>query len=141
MAFEGFSRVGLVVVGLGWALLLGAPRLSPLMPHFLAGTDPVVIALALILTGFGLAVLGVLRSGFGTLGRFFDAVLERSAARQRGAQGDGGENQAPEDEGPVRARAGDREYTIASDGTVEIETLFGVRRFASLEEARRFARS
>ena len=37
-----------------------------------------------------------------------------------------------------RGRVGDRAYVLFGDGSVEVETLLGVRRFASIDEARDF---
>lgn len=125
-----------MVVALGWALLLsGAPTLeifAAFIGHKLP-FDMAAIAQATILSGFGLAILGALQTGFSALKQFFDSVLERTA------RGSG----APAPKKPVnkvveRGRLKDRPYVLFGDGSIEVETLLGLRRFASFRDAREF---
>ena len=136
MALNGLSRFGLLLLALGWALLLfGRPAASLYRARIggslMEGSDLSVIAQMAILTGLGVALLGVLRSGFGALHRFFEAMAQGMASEK----GPASEKEAVEN-GWIR----DREYVLFSDGTVEVETLLGPRRFASLEEAQDFIR-
>lgn len=124
-----------MVVALGWALLLsGAPAIQifALATGHKLSLDIVAIAQATILSGFGLAILGALQTGFGALKQFFDAVIERTARAD-----------APKTKKPVsnvvqRGRLKDRPYVLFGDGTIEVETLLGLRRFASFKDAREF---
>src|SRR5689334_15691519 len=92
MRFNWLAKAGLLITILGWLVYLGGV-LAPVLPdaeHWAQALVPVDIApyvgLApdvgrnLILTGLGLAVLGVLRSGFGAFNRFFDAILKSASA-------------------------------------------------------------
>jgi hypothetical protein len=135
MVFDRLTWIGLMVVALGWALLLsGAPSIEILTKLLGRGELPfnmVVIAQMTIFTGFGLAVLGALQTGFGALKNFFDTVLERTARN--------GEKQTMQTSRIVeRGRLRDRPFVRFGDGTVEVETLLGLRRFASLKEAHEF---
>ena len=143
----GFGRLtwlGLAVAGIGWALLLGEDGVANIVavrtgrPVALAlHSDVVDIAKCLIGSGFGLAIVGGLRSGFGALDRFFAAVLTRSAQRAPART-------APQSEPVVavdieaEALRPRRPYRILADGSVEVETIVGTRRFDSMEEARDF---
>ncbi len=135
MVFDRLTWIGLMVVALGWALLLsGAPSIEILTKLLGRGELPfnmVVIAQMTILTGFGLAVLGALQTGFGALKNFFDTVLERTARN--------GEQQTVQTSRIVeRGRLRDRPFVRFGDGTVEVETLLGLPRFASLKDAHEF---
>src|SRR5690348_5836857 len=83
MTFTRLTWIGLMVVALGWALLLsGNSATQEVLRIFGRASAPLnfaLIAQATILTGFGLAILGALQSGFGALKQFFDTVLERTA--------------------------------------------------------------
>jgi hypothetical protein len=149
MASPLLTRLGFLVALLGWALLLGGGFLPGLLAQLgLAvpgefGAPRGDVAQMLIVSGFLLAILGALRAGVATLRQFFEAVLQRAAAAAaKPAQ----PMPEPEPE-PVyvdpdtiveRGRIGDRAYVRFADDSVEVETLLGVRRFASLAEARDF---
>ncbi|MDX7950353.1 hypothetical protein P7D22_04070 [Lichenihabitans sp. Uapishka_5] len=176
--------VGFGLALIGWVLLVTGLVAGETV--FRGGTlvdvlawrgDVVTLAQTLIGTGFGVAIVGALRAGFGALTRFFDAVLQRSAApRGRGAATLEPEPvvaepvmtppephapRAPEiitvtptviapermatdrqqpPERPKPARTKDRNYLILPDGSVEVETMFGTRVFATLDEAKDFIR-
>ena len=127
--------IGLIIAGIGWALLIGettvadvivakTPRVMPVTFH----ADLFDIAKCIIASGFGVAVIGALQSGFGTLNRFFAAVLIRSNQRAPARN--------PE---PVSAPMSERRpYRVLADGSVEVETILGTRRFATMHEARDF---
>jgi hypothetical protein len=141
MAFDRLTWVGLMVVALGWALLLsGASAMEGLL-HMLGrdatpSLNTAVITQATILTGFGLAILGALQTGFGALRHFFDTVLERTArnAPKMNVVVPQGESQKVVERGLLK----DRPYILFGDGTIEVETLLGLRRFTSLQEAYEF---
>lgn len=158
--------IGLVLAGIGWALLLGetasvdilAMR-RPVVPTFHA--DLADIAKCLVASGFGLAVVGALQTGFGALNRFFEAVLMRSAQRAMPSPG-----QAPGDVTPVQVtpvqvtpvqatpvratpvqatprpdaarKPSKRPYRLLADGSVEVDTILGTRLFETMAEARDF---
>jgi hypothetical protein len=182
--------VGFGVALIGWVLLVAALTISDTLLK--AGSlvavlsmrgDVVTLAQSLIVSGFGLAVVGTLRAGFGAFTRFFDAVLQRSAApRPRGPTPLEPEPLTPEPvvdriddlddadtvvpvtpvpdrpaterrsppprptpikpaaERPGPARGKERNYIVLADGSVEVETMFGTRVFASLDEAKDFIR-
>ncbi len=144
MVFDRLTWIGLMVVALGWALLLsGASVMEPMVRIIgrsgAAPLDLATIAQATILTGFGLAILGALQSGFGTLKHFFDAVLERTARPGAKMAGEPPQHQRQHQRSIVeRGRLKDRPYVLFGDGTIEVETLLGMRRFTSLREAHEF---
>ena len=131
---DRLTWAGLAVAGLGWALFVPALLIAPVS---IRGT---VVALAqmLIVSGFGLAIVGALRNGFSALNRFFEAVLERAAAKAEAAAEAPEPPEFYEEEIIDRGRIRDRGYVLYGDGTVDVETLLGIRRFASLAEARDF---
>ena len=128
--------IGLILAAIGWIFLLGATALSdivtarwarPLTPTFHA--DLLDIGKCLIGSGFALAIIGGLHTGFGTLNRFFAAVLSRSTNRQAA------EPPPPPFAAPHDAR---RPFRTFPDGSVEVETIVGTRRFANMADAREF---
>ena len=128
--------LGLIVAALGWAMLLGVAGLNGrLAPSVHA--DFVEIARCLIGSGFGLALIGALQTGFGALNRFFSAVLTRSGPRAAPVPSPAAAAAPPVDRAaePLRER---RPYQILADGSVEVETIVGTRRFDSMDEARDF---
>lgn len=160
MALDRFTWFGLGVALVGWVVLLTGLGAGTLLLHdgamvagFTARQDLVTLAQTLVLSGFALAIIGVLRRGFGALHRFFDAVLERSSA-PRPAQAAAVPPEPPVDAeptvmvpmptpAPARAPSGrvrGQNYVILANGAVEVETLLGTRVFASLDEARDFIR-
>jgi hypothetical protein len=129
---------GLLVAILGWAMLLAGAVLADMLiarfPHLLGPgfhSDFLDIARCLIVSGFGLAIVGALHAGFGTLNRFFGAVLMRSAQRDN-------EPQRPVEPSPVPTPSKRRPYRMFADGTVEVDTIVGTRLFKSMAEAREF---
>ncbi|MGP8233444.1 MAG: hypothetical protein ACLQL2_12400 [Methylovirgula sp.] len=139
MVFDRLTWIGFMVVALGWALLLsGAPALALYAAAFghKLPFDMTAIAQATILSGFGLAVLGALQSGFGALNNFFDRVLERTA--RSGEVAAAAPRKKPVANVVQRGRLKDRPYVLFGDGTIEVETLLGLRRFTSFKEAREF---
>src|SRR6476646_9117729 len=140
MAKSRLTALGLLLAGLGWVLLLFGGQISLAAVSLLGRPVPLAIdpgrtdvAQSLILSGFGLSILGTLKAGLATLRLFFEAVLQRSAAAR--AQPAQPMPQAPVVE-PIdpsavveRGWIRDRPYVRFADGSVEIETLLGVRRF------------
>lgn len=137
----------------------------PLEPA--SGANFAAIAQSTILSGFGVGVIGALQSGFGALNRFFAAVLARSgqaraqasampgaypaaqtaapAANHRAAQSAQSAPRAIARPQPAPARkilergwVKDRAYVLFADGSVEVETMLGRRKFPSLREAQDF---
>ncbi len=132
--------IGLAVAAIGWTVLLGETAIvdilsvkvpRPLPPTF--HVDLVDIAKCIIASGFGFAVIGALQSGFGTLNRFFSAVLVRS--EQRASVHASG---APTVDVPSAPARDKRPYRLLADGSIEVETILGTRRFATMKEAREF---
>ena len=187
MAFSKMTWSGLMVVAFGWMLLLSGGSVQILLSPSAPSVS--VIAQCTIASGFGLALLGALQTGFSALTRFFDSVLQRTAPRADAAhlyeappavRSDMSSlarpaavravatrtepviaPPPPQRAAPVRMAAvkqpvkaaatktpprkvlergwwKDRAYTIFLDGSVEIETLLGLRRFSCMADAQDF---
>jgi hypothetical protein len=135
--------LGFALAALGWVLLLFGTTVADIliakMPHLLPPAfhaDLLDIAKTIIFSGFGLAIVGALQTGFGTLNRFFGAVLMRSTQR---------DNEQPrpveptvERPSPTVAAAKRRPYRMFPDGSVEVDTIVGTRLFKTMAEARDF---
>jgi hypothetical protein len=144
MAFGSLTWVGFMIVAFGWAVLFSAGPLVDILAN-LAGRSPgalsnlPVIAECTIITGFGLGIVGALKTGFGALQNFFDAILERTARSAAPAKEPVAVRREPHAAKPTkiveRGRLKDRAYVLFGDGSVEVETLLGLRRFASVGEA------
>ena len=140
LAIGRLSAIGLTLAGIGWALLLGEAAVADILPvgagHALSSREPTFhadlcdIAKCIIASGFALAIVGALQTGFGALNRFFEAVLMRSAQRQ-------GPPVAMREE-PTAPPPAERPYRKMPDGSVEVDTILGTRRFSSVAEARAF---
>ena len=153
MTIDRFTWCGLSIVILGWVVLIADMTISEsvlragnLVAVISLRSDIVTIAQTAILSGFGLALVGALRSGFGALNRFFEAVLQRSSAPRPAPAVEQPEphvaTTAPhtiERMAPT-GQIKDRNYVVLPDGSVEVDTLLGTRVFASLDEARDFIR-
>ena len=131
--------IGLSLAAIGWTFLLGETAMvdivvtkwvRPPTPMFHA--DMLDIGKCLIGSGFALAIIGGLHTGFGTLNRFFGAVLSRSTQRQPVEP----DASAPPFVAPREARR--RPYRTFPDGSVEVETIVGTRRFETMADARDF---
>jgi hypothetical protein len=140
--------IGLTVAVVGWAMMLGEAGLVDVIgaqnPHGLPATfhsDFVDISKTVIFSGFGLALVGSLQTGFGALNRFFEAVLVRSGqkthAQAIAAPPPSMESYRREEAVTPAPRIG-RPYRTFADGSVEVETIVGNRRFRSMAEARDF---
>ena len=108
-----------------------------------------------LFTSFVAILVGALQAGFGALDRFFDAILRRSGKHEQSpppARKDAHESRpesrqviassekpamrpkvAPRitDEGFLRGRT----YALYSDGSVEVDTLLGRKRFETMDAA------
>lgn len=140
MTFDRLTWSGFMIVAMGWALLFSAPQISELLLSITgrssgAFVDVPSIAMCTILSGFGIAILGALQTGFGALQRFFASVLERATTPSRANAAPSGSQQRKIVE---RGWLKDRAYVLFMDGSVEIETMLGRRLFPSLEEAQEF---
>jgi hypothetical protein len=165
MFFGALTWIGFMVVALGWALLLAAAPAIEIIANVTgrnAGSfaNMGAIAECTIITGFGLAIVGALHTGFGALNGFFGAVLERTARQPAEVKKEEVKKvearislpakeplPAPAKLEPTvqkakkiveRGRLKERAYVLFGDGSVEVETLLGLRRFASLGEAYEF---
>ncbi len=129
--------MGLVVASLGWALLIGEATVADILPAHDGRLPPsfhsdlLDIAKCVIGSGFALAIVGALQSGFGTLNRFFSAVLTRSTQRTAPSSAPSVVDAAP-------APKERRPYRTLGDGSVEVDTILGTRRFSTMREAREF---
>jgi len=146
MEFNRLTWIGLIVAAVGWAMLIFGATVSEDVWkawEYFGATAPnlsvVSASNSMIMSGFGLAILGALQSGFSALHRFFEAVLQRSQRAQA--------QTAPAMKQPAKLSVndiaeegwmGNRAYVRFANGTVQIETLLGVRNFASFDEAREF---
>jgi len=141
MIFDRLTWVGFMVIALGWALLFSAPQLAELLASFSGRSmnagylNMPTIALCTIFSGFGVAILGALQTGFGALNKFFESVLERTAKSGPPALAN-----RPEQPRKIVERGWlkDRAYVLFMDGSVEIETMLGRRLFPSLQDAQEF---
>jgi hypothetical protein len=128
-----------MIVALGWALLFSAAQLTDLMVisrYIGVGALNIAdIAQCTILSGFGIAILGALQSGFGALNKFFEAVLVRTAQSPTKAVAS---QQTHPRKIVERGWVKDRAYILFIDGSVEVETLLGRRLFPSVQEAQEF---
>lgn len=141
------GATGVILIFLGWAILfLAMMDLGPaagLVQRSLAwmnGYNLGTLGQSLILTGFGCVIVQTLREGFGALQRFFDAILVRTA--KPAVEPTPAEPSADlEEKNDVIVDRGwikDRPYVVYADGSTEIETRIGIRRFTSHQDARAF---
>ncbi|MYZ46952.1 hypothetical protein [Propylenella binzhouense] len=141
--FNRLTWSGFALAACGWLLLgmLGAAQFvaegAGPAARLAADARLVSIAEMAIVSGLALAVIGVLVAGFGALDGLFGALLRLSAERSREAA-QAASAELPADQVVERGRVRDRSYAVYGDGSVEIETLLGVRRFRSFEEVHEF---
>jgi hypothetical protein len=130
--------VGAATTATGWIILIGSPFLRLIdgskfeWLFGFATLDIEVVSHDLILTGIGLAIIGSLQTGFGALTRFFEAVLRNTAEPSAVIT-----DPLPMPE-TARRRITEFGVVVLDDGSVEVETILGTRRFASFAEAREF---
>ena len=141
MIFDKLTWVGFMIVALGWALLFSTPQLVEILASFTGHSmsasylNMPTVALCTVLSGFGVAILGALQTGFGALNKFFVSVLDRTA--KPGANAFASRPEQPRriiERGWLK----DRAYLLFMDGSVEIETMLGKRLFPSLQDAQEF---
>jgi len=151
LQFGKLTWVGLMIVALGWTFLLSGLSLADIVTRLSGHASPAVMSISAavvsqctILTGFGIALLGLLQTGFGALQRFFDSVLERTARRQDTDPGFAppanrpGPASKPRPKIVERGLLKDRAYVLFGDGSIEVQTMLGLRRFQSFKEAAKF---
>lgn len=141
MNFDKMTWIGLMIAALGWALLLSSPQLAEVLASLSGRSgEPVAMHAALIaqctiLSGFGIAILGALQTGFGATRCYLEAALARSAPPPTKVV-------APTSTHPrkiaERGWVKDRAYVLFADGSVEVDTMLGRRLFASLQDAQKF---
>lgn len=134
--------LGLALAAIGWALMLGEAAVTDILSTKMTRpatfhADLLEIAKCIIASGFGIALIGALQTGFGTLNRFFSAVLMRSNRR------DSDTRVTPvvhpvERPSSVEETLEQRPYRKLPDGSVEVETILGTRIFKTMAEAREF---
>ena len=124
---------GAALAATSWIVLLG-----PLNPWIAAPPEAVRLASHGLETGLALAIIGVLRTGFSALDRFFVAALERAQKARSVEAQPAHAAAAPQRHITESGWIGDRAYVSWSDGSIDVETLLGVRRFHSLLDAQRF---
>lgn len=144
MIFSWLTWFGLLVAGLGWAAPWAAPAPGDdgiaFLLQYAASLDGMkAVSQNMILSGFGIAILGALQTGFGALDRFFGAIARRNAEKA----GSGGPSDADSfaftaEKAVERGKLKDRSFARFADGSVEVETLLGLRRFSSLADAEGF---
>lgn len=140
-----FASSGIVIAGMGWFIVLAAGTFvfsieTPAQDG--AAAQAILLgrlAEALIVTGFGFAILDALDRNRRLTSRAMSVLQRQPDAADRperplatGAQ----ETQSVTAIGSG-ALSG-REYTVFDDGSIEIETILGRRRFASILDAREF---
>jgi hypothetical protein len=159
--FGKLTWIGLMIVSFGWTLLLSGVSLADIVSRISGHVSPTVVSINMgtvsectILTGFSIAILGLLQTGFSALNRFFDSVLERTAKKpdheavpqriepiSRGMSGPGSRPSSTSKPRPKIVERGllkDRAYVLFGDGSVEVQTMLGLRRFHSFREAADF---
>jgi hypothetical protein len=146
MMFDKLTLTGFMIVVLGWTLLFSPAPITDVLVHlsgrWLEGRGLSVPAFAqcIILSGFGMAILGALQTGFGALNKFFEAVLQRSGhgPAQPAARTIAPERSAHPRKILERGWVKNRAYVLFIDGSVEVETMLGRRLFLSLQDAQEF---
>ncbi|WP_026606642.1 hypothetical protein [Methylocapsa acidiphila] len=141
MSIDKLTWLGLAIVVLAWGLLFFVADPIDLFGvasgRVLSGRVLNVAGIAQcgIVSGFGIAILGSLQLGFGSLNRFFQAVLTRTMTSVTNGEAPQIAHQRKIVE---RGWVKDRAYVLFNDGSVEVETMLGRRRFPSLQDAREF---
>jgi hypothetical protein len=139
MTFDRFTWIGFMIVALGWTLLLSAPQLAELVSSLTGRSTWSLnmpnIAQCTILSGFAIAILGALQTGFTVLNKWFDSVLERTTNPQPSVVA---KRPAQQKRIVERGWVKDRAYVLFMDGSVEVETMLGRRSFQSLRDAQEF---
>jgi prepilin-type processing-associated H-X9-DG protein len=141
MNFDKMTWIGLMIVALGWTLLFSSPQLADFLASVsgrtgsTAALDAAGIAQCTILSGFGIAILGALQTGFGVTRGYLEAALTRTSPPPTKVVGSSAARQKKIAE---RGWVKDRAYVLFVDGSVEVETMLGRRLFASLQDAQEF---
>lgn len=140
MILSWVTWLGLLIAGLGLAApwFAAVPledEIGFLLRYAASPAAVQTVAQNMILTGFGIAILGALQTGFGALNRF----LGMSAAGAAGPKANPpGRAVTAGAEIVERGKIQDRNFARFADGSIEVETLLGLRRFASLDDAQGF---
>lgn len=140
MAFDKTTWMGLIIAAFGWTMVVSTPQLTAYWGHggqlgVVNSLDIARIAQCTILSGFGIAILGALQTGFAILKKALDGRLVGSASRERRPFA---QDAAPARKIVERGWVKNRAYILFDDGSVEIETMLGRRLFGSLDEAQQF---
>jgi len=135
------TMFGFGLAGIGWILVLSVPWLAMWQA---AATEPTTasefatfafhVGGNLIVSGFAIAIFSIVhdrnRGARASVGRGGDDRPTRIQAES---------TLAPQQPDVVaRGRLADRDYTLFSDGSVEVETRLGNRRFCRLRDAKDF---
>jgi hypothetical protein len=152
--------VGLLVVTLGWGFVLSYPLISPLIVSVdSAGglRDPArfipMLGENAIVTGFGIAILGIAEKALRYLNKMTGATNQTRAQPKPSRPLPAASNapiRAPSPKTPMlmpqrtsneivtRGALNGRDYVLFRDGSVVVETLLGPRRFPSIGDAQEF---
>jgi hypothetical protein len=137
------QRVGFALIVLGWAAAaasyfpLGLTKVSFEFAGVFLPAALLTFGQFALATGLAMHMSAHFAYGFSALDRFFEAILQRTLQPAPPAN----------DARPIEVRPpsvvskgfiGERPYAHFSDGSVEVETLLGSRRFESLEAAHSF---
>jgi hypothetical protein len=142
IVLAGLGGIALSWLALLWFVVADDPffGLSAATPA-VTRHNAVTLAQCALFTALTLAVVGVLHAGFAASAAFYRSVLNRSGPRAAdvGATPGPGSTSSPDRRRRAReGQLGGRPYVLFADGAVDLETVFGVRSFASLDEARAF---
>jgi hypothetical protein len=140
MSFDKTTWIGLIIAAFGWTMMVSTPQLSA---YWANGGKPAVavsleiarIAQCTILSGFGIAILGALQTGFAILKKALESRLEPGLPRELKLSA---HNAARPRKIVERGWVKNRAYILFDDGSVEVETMLGRRLFGSLDEAQQF---
>lgn len=140
MVFDKTTWIGLIIAAFGWTMVVSTPQLTAYWanggpPALATSLDIARIAQCTILSGFGIAILGGLQTGFAILKKALEARLVGSALRETKLSA---QNAVPTRKIVERGWVKNRAYILFDDGSVEIETMLGRRLFGSLDEAQQF---
>lgn len=140
MAFDKTTWIGLIIAAFGWTMVVSTPQLTTYwasggQPPVIAALDIARIAQCTILSGFGIAILGALQTGFAIMKRVLEARLVASSSREIKLSA---QNASPTRKIVERGWVKSRAYILFDDGSVEVETMLGRRLFGSLDEAQQF---
>lgn len=140
MVVDKITLGGLILAALGWGFILTFPMLlqpenAKLIDTFTHSNTTFIerVAEKLIITGFAVALLGALHS---SVKRNIRAQsVQKSRVPVHDAPPTAGETTLIDSEEPMHGDLNGRAFVKLPDGTVEVDTLLGRRKFQSLSDA------